>query len=466
MVHVAGEPAREEEALVSSNAPSLTRRPPIALALLAALLTAGVVAAPTTSSSNARPLSDGPTGVAFTAYRNGLSAIVEINSDRSGRHELTNPQRGFVGQPAYSPDGARIAYVCGTFELCLMNADGTGQGRLTTSRWPRRWEYVDHPSWSPDGTKIAFASNAEGKFHVYVVNADGTGLHRLPGTTWNDDDPAWSPDGTTIAFDRYRTWGTGRNAIYAMNADGTQPRALTSTAKNDWGPPAWSPDSTKILFVRLEGDHTQPFVMNADGTGKTELRRNYFCDDYRPAWSPAGPMLTFDRACDGRHGIALDDFDRVVRITTPRRGFDLYPAWRPTRIGGSTAAPLPLPSVAGGDALLVATYFYWEHQIWTNRSVPTSSVRFERRERADSLSAVAALRAARPQTARGERFRRFAVAAFRLNAAHNTEYLRSYDAEAHGKHRLAERHERAGDVLGKRSDRMFVAADNIATLPY
>ena len=448
------------------HAIDLTRRPSIALVLLAALGSAGVVAAPTRSSS-AEPLSDQQTpGIAFTAYRNGLSAIVEMNSDRSGRRELTNPQRGFVGQPAYSPDGSRIAYVCGSFELCVMNADGTGQGRLTTSSWPRRWEYVDHPSWSADGTKIAFASNAEGKFHVYVINAEGSGLQRLPGTTWNDDDPAWSPDGTKIAFDRYRTWAGGGNAIYVMNSDGTQPRALTSTTKNDWGPPAWSPDNTKVLFVRYDGDHTHPFVMNADGTGKTELRRNYLCDDYRPAWSPTGQKLAFERACDGRHGIAIDDFDRVVRITTPRQGFDLYPAWRPTRIDGSTAAPVAPPSVAAGDAVLVATYFYWERQLWAHRSILTSSVRFERKERVYSLRAAAALTAARPQTARGERFRRYAVTGFRLNAGHNTEYLRSYDAEAHGRNRAAKKHERAGDALAERSDRMLVAADNIATLPY
>jgi Tol biopolymer transport system component len=460
-----GPTAREEEALVRSSARDLSRQPTIALALVAALLAAGVVAAPT-SSSRANPLSDGETPViAFATYRNGLSAIYEMGSDGSGRQELTTPQRGFIGQPAYSPDGSKIAYVCGRFELCVMNADGTDQGRLTTSGWPQRWEYVDHPSWSADGSKIAFASNAEGRFHVYVINADGTGVQRLPGTTWNDDDPAWSPDGAKIAFDRYRSWAVARNAIYVMNADGTHPRALTSMAKSDWGP-SWSADGTKILFVRREGEYTHPFVMNVDGTGKTQLRKNYFCDDSRPAWSPTGSVLALERACDGRLGIAIDDFSRVVRITTPRHGFDLYPTWRPIGTGGTTVAALGPPSTAAGDALLVATYFYWERQIWADRSVTSSSVRFERRERADALSAVAALRAVQPDTNRGKLFRRNAIAAFRLDAAHNTEYLRSYEAEAHGKNRASRRHELAGDAFASRSDRKFVAADNVATLPY
>lgn len=451
---------------MNSSAPELSKPPPIALAVLTVLLAATVAAAPT-SSSRARPLGDGTnSAIAFTAYRNGLSSMVEMNADGAEKHELTSPQRGFVGQPAYAPDGSRIAYVCGEFELCVMNADGTGQGRLTASRWPRKWEYVDHPSWSADGSKIAFASNAEGKFHIYVIKADGTGLQRLPGTTWNDDDPAWSPDGTRIAFDRYQSWAGGRNAIYVMNADGREPRPITSLAKNDSGPPAWSPDGTKILFVRSEDEHLDLFVMNADGTGKTQLRRNYLCDDFRPAWSPTAPVLALERACDGRVGIAIDDFSRVVRLTTPRHGFDLYPAWRPMRTGDTSAAPLGPASTAAGDALLVATFLYWERQIWADRSVTASSVRSERRERADALSAVAALRAVQPDTSRGKRLRRNAIAAFRLDAAHNAEYVRAYDAEARGRHRAANRHVRAGDALASRSDRKFTAADNIATLPY
>ena len=55
-----------------------------------------------------------------------------------------------------------------------MNADGTGQARLTNNA-----AYDSDPSWSPDGSRIAFNSDRDGNYEVYVMNADGTGQARL-----------------------------------------------------------------------------------------------------------------------------------------------------------------------------------------------------------------------------------------------------------------------------------------------
>src|ERR687888_349903 len=113
---------------------------------------AALAAVPTllSSSANAAPHAQGATSgvLVFAGYRDGLSAIDTINANGSGRRQLTALQRSFAGEPAYSPDGSKIAYVCGNFELCVMNADGTAQGRLTTSPWPQKRDYVDHPTWS------------------------------------------------------------------------------------------------------------------------------------------------------------------------------------------------------------------------------------------------------------------------------------------------------------------------------
>ena len=49
------------------------------------------------------------------------------------------------------------------------------------------------PAWSPDGTRIAFISNREGNYELYVANADGSRIARLTDDPGNDFNPAWSP---------------------------------------------------------------------------------------------------------------------------------------------------------------------------------------------------------------------------------------------------------------------------------
>ena len=60
------------------------------------------------------------------------------------------------------------------------------------------------PAWSPDGAQIAFASKRDGATHIFVMQADGTGTRRLTNAAKDDDHPSWSPDGKT---DRLRAGG-------------------------------------------------------------------------------------------------------------------------------------------------------------------------------------------------------------------------------------------------------------------
>ena len=50
-----------------------------------------------------------------------------------------------------------------------MNADGSGETRLTTNS-----AHEVDPSWSPDGTRIVFTSSRDMNFEIYVMNTDGT----------------------------------------------------------------------------------------------------------------------------------------------------------------------------------------------------------------------------------------------------------------------------------------------------
>ena len=60
---------------------------------------------------------------------------------------------------------------------------------------------VQAPVWSPGGGRIAFFNKRDGGKEIYVVNADGSGQRRLTRDARNAATPAWSPDGRKIAFE-------------------------------------------------------------------------------------------------------------------------------------------------------------------------------------------------------------------------------------------------------------------------
>jgi Tol biopolymer transport system component len=100
--------------------------------------------------------------------------------------------------PAQVKPTGRIAFCTtrdGNAEIYIMNADGSGQTRLTKASGAD-----SAPALSPDGKRIAFSSERDGgASEVYVMNADGSGQARVTKSTGRDDDPSWSPDGARIA---------------------------------------------------------------------------------------------------------------------------------------------------------------------------------------------------------------------------------------------------------------------------
>ncbi|MCG8468653.1 MAG: Tol-Pal system beta propeller repeat protein TolB, partial [Gemmatimonadetes bacterium] len=84
------------------------------------------------------------------------------------------------------------------------------------------------PAWSPDGAKIAFTGYRDvGDAEIYVMNADGSSPINLTRRAGVDELPRWSRTGTHILFSTKRG---GRPEIYSMRADGT---GLTNITRND-----------------------------------------------------------------------------------------------------------------------------------------------------------------------------------------------------------------------------------------
>jgi Tol biopolymer transport system component len=209
--------------------------------------------------------------------------IWTMNTDGTNQQRLTSNDGGTraSGQPSWAPDGSRIAFWAnGPNGVWVMNANGSDQHLLTAD--PCGYS----PDWSPRGDKIAFVSCRHANTEIYVMNADGTGQTRLTNNTHEDESPAWSPDGRRIAFTSDRGVAV-RWDVYVMDADGTNETRLTTDPGTDSNP-AWSPDQSKIAFQTNRDDGPASFifeiyVMNADGTNQTRLTNNSV-SDAAPDW--------------------------------------------------------------------------------------------------------------------------------------------------------------------------------------
>ena len=320
-------------------------------------------------------------------YADDPGRIQVINADGTGQTKLTAGGSILDDNPVYSPDGSKIAFTRfsgSKIEVCVMNADGTNVVQVTSGDVTPE-SFDGPPSWSPDGTKFVFGSNRSGfrKGEIWMANADGSGLTRLTtsvqlgsdgqGPIFSvDGDPDWSPDGTKIAFVSNRDGADSE--LYVMNVDGSNPVRLTNDSVDDLQPD-WSPDSQKIAFTKSNGNGIH--IINGDGTGLVSI----ITFSSWPAWSPDGTKLAFvqlDSNNNGRGTVFISNTDGTnkIKVTNNPDGARA-PSWAP-----SSSQPIPTFTISGqvkdtnGAAVSGATLTIFQIPIRTTQSDSSGNYSF------------------------------------------------------------------------------------------
>ncbi|HCK66041.1 MAG TPA: hypothetical protein DHW49_07225 [Anaerolineae bacterium] len=252
--------------------------------------------------------------IVFACYIQQIDQICLINSDGSGRKQLTD-MNATAFYPSLSPDGGTIFFSSrdsGNYEIYSININGNNFKKITNDIGA-----LYAPELSPNGEWIVFTKNGDG---LWLIRPDGSGLKRL--TNRDDIDPSWSPDGSMISFASSRA---GARQLFVMNADGSNIQQVTNL-NNMGGRNTWSPDGTKLAFYRGEFGNRNIFVINIDGTGLERLTDGG--DNLGPSWSPDGNWIAFTSFRDGNNEIYVihPDGTGLTRITNSPIS-DWQPRW-------------------------------------------------------------------------------------------------------------------------------------------
>src|SRR5207253_3020515 len=132
--------------------------------------------------------------------------------------------------PAWSPDGRKLAYVSFENKKPVVYVHSLVDGKRNVIANFRGSNSA--PAWSPDGRRLAVTLSREGSSQIFLLNADGSGLRRLTSSAAIDTEPRFSGDGQWIYFT------SDRGVLSAVSSDGRVSQRLSVTA-GDVREPAW-----------------------------------------------------------------------------------------------------------------------------------------------------------------------------------------------------------------------------------
>ncbi|HVM05213.1 MAG TPA: hypothetical protein VM242_08575, partial [Acidimicrobiales bacterium] len=304
------------------------------------------------------------------AYVTGAGDVAVAGD--GGTRVVADGTGGGAAALAASPDGSSLAFVAGTRAVTVVAAAGGAPAVVSD-----RADFALDPAWSPDGARLAWhewdvpampwdasrivvapARPGGGDERTVVAGGDGVAVH----------EPRWAPDGSALAF---LSDATGWCNLWVAAPDGSSPRPLVDEPYEHggpaWGPGAasfaWSPDGRRIAFTRNEAGFGRLCVVDVATGAVRELARGVHSSltwsgdalaCVRSGARTPTSLVAVDPATGARRVLATgpdpavaafaDDVPEpeVVRWTAPDGTVVPGRLWRPPPGTAPTAGPPPL----------------------------------------------------------------------------------------------------------------------------
>ena len=190
--------------------------------------------------------------------------IFSANRDGSNLTQLTYTP-GYDAEASYSPDGNLIVF-------CSLR-DAYPKSSLS----PKELKQLEvDPSYFGE---------------IYIMNADGSGQTRLTNSPGYDGGPFFTPDGQHIVWRHFTPDGSQAD-IYTMRIDGSSVRRLTNFKSMSWAP-YFHPSGAYVIFASNKLGFSNFELYLVDARGRHEPVRVTSTDgfDGLPVFSPAGNRL-------------------------------------------------------------------------------------------------------------------------------------------------------------------------------
>lgn len=163
------------------------------------------------------------------------------------------------------------------------------------------------PAWSPDGKRVAYFSDASGEYKLYLRDQDGLTAPKV--IDLGEDatyyySPKWSPDSKRILFSDKRL------NLWYVNVDGGKPIKVDADLREGFGPSgfsaSFSPDSNWILYARSLPSLENAAFLYSLTTSKSTQITDGMSNVTNPVFDASGKYIFFTASTD--IGPAIDGF--------------------------------------------------------------------------------------------------------------------------------------------------------------